>query len=75
MFFFPSLETFIPHTGILILEAALLQDEVIAELQVPADGSSSREEEKGKQMTPTCSQRCVSMWGNKARRRTAFVLH
>lgn len=33
-FFFPSLEMFIPHEGILILEtAALLQDEVIAELQ------------------------------------------
>lgn len=49
VFFSPSLEMFIPHEGILILEAAaLLQDEVIAELQVPNDGSSSREGGKGK---------------------------
>lgn len=48
-FFSPSLEMFIPHEGILILEtAALWRDEVIAELQVPNDGSSSREGRKGK---------------------------
>jgi len=40
---------FMPHEGILILEtAALLRDEVIAELQVLNDGSSSREGRKGK---------------------------